>query len=352
MIIYWIPFLILATLSIFEQSKSNKSIVLIFICFFLILIIGFRHEVGCDWEPYIRYIHLLAKMNLAEVLAYSPQDDLGHKLTNWLFSRFSYDIYAVNSIYGLIFIFGLYKFAKNENSPYLVFAIAATYLLTVVVMGYSRQGVAIGIILYAITFLNKGKILKVMILLLIASLFHKTALLMAPFFLLNEKYLSNKFLFTLLIIFFLWFIFSEASSYKLDALYRDYIVDQMKSDGTYYRLFINLLPAFFLLLLKKKWKKNYNDYNFYYYLTLASIVSFIFVEFFSTAIDRLSLYFIPLQLAVFSRLPILTKKYLKPNLTKIIIIIYYSNIHFIWINFGTHSKCWIPYQNIFFKGIF
>ena len=59
-------------------------------------------------------------MNLAEVLAYSPQDDLGHKLTNWLFSRFSYDIYAVNSIYGLIFIFGLYKFAKNENIKFLV----------------------------------------------------------------------------------------------------------------------------------------------------------------------------------------------------------------------------------------
>ena len=74
-----------------------------------------------------------------------------------------------------------------------------------------------------------------------------------------------------------------------------------------------------------------------------------FIAFFitdlSTALDRMALYFIPLQLVTFAYLPDAIGRPGGRNHSIIaVILLYYAAVMFVWLNFATHSKYWIPYQ--------
>ena len=60
----------------------------------------------------------------------------------------------------------------------------------------------------------------------------------------------------------------------------------------------------------------------------------------STAVDRLALYIMPLQIAVLSRLPLILGR----RLGVLIVVLYSVAIEFVWLNFATHARFWIPYQ--------
>jgi hypothetical protein len=61
----------------------------------------------------------------------------------------------------------------------------------------------------------------------------------------------------------------------------------------------------------------------------------------STAVDRLALYALPLQVVVMSRLPILIRSEFAG---KALIISYCSAILFVWLNFGANAMGWVPYR--------
>ena len=70
----------------------------------------------------------------------------------------------------------------------------------------------------------------------------------------------------------------------------------------------------------------------------------------SSAIDRVALYMIPLQMLVFSYLPdIFGKKNARHRWIMILIILYYTFVLFVWLNFATHSWYWLPYENLIFS---
>ena len=64
----------------------------------------------------------------------------------------------------------------------------------------------------------------------------------------------------------------------------------------------------------------------------------------ATAIDRVALYLIPLQLFVFARLPRLARTVKGRTLLVLGVVGYYSAVQFVWLNFATHAQYWLPYQ--------
>jgi hypothetical protein len=66
----------------------------------------------------------------------------------------------------------------------------------------------------------------------------------------------------------------------------------------------------------------------------------------STAIDRLALYLIPLQIVILSRLP---AYFAKSNAEKIgltaLVVAYSAVIQFVWLNYAQHADYWLPYNN-------
>ena len=65
----------------------------------------------------------------------------------------------------------------------------------------------------------------------------------------------------------------------------------------------------------------------------------------STAVDRMALYLIPIQIFVFARLPDLGGK--DRGLTNVLlfsVLGFYAAVMAVWLNFAAHAYAWIPYR--------
>jgi hypothetical protein len=83
-------------------------------------------------------------------------------------------------------------------------------------------------------------------------------------------------------------------------------------------------------------------------LLALGFVVLLFVSPSSTAVDRMGLYLIPIQLFVLSRLPdafpIMSRGV---NPATLAVILYSAAVQFVWLNFAAHARYWIPYQLYF-----
>jgi hypothetical protein len=141
------------------------------------LLIGFRFRVGGDWIQYFVYLADVEGCTLGEVL---QRSDPGYRLLNWLSVQAGWDIYGVNLLGGLIFSAGLAVFCRSLPRPWLALAVAVPYMVIVVAMGYSRQGIALGLAMLGLVALGRRSTAWFVIWVLLAATFHKTAVIMLP----------------------------------------------------------------------------------------------------------------------------------------------------------------------------
>ncbi len=329
----------MALMSVHDKETDLMSWVFMGLLF--MVLIGFRYEVGGDWFNYVRHFDNMYGVSFSDVW---KKDDPGHYFLNWLSYRWDLGVYGTNVVYGIIFMLGLIRFSRVQIHPWLVMVAAVPYLIVVVAMGYSRQGVAIGIFLLAVTYLQEGKFKVYVILIIIAALFHKTAILLLPLgiFLYGEG-LALRLFMIIPIAYGAWDLLLAD---RQEHLWQSYVEQQMHSDGAKIRVLMNFIPSVLLLYYREEWKKSFNDYSFWLWISLASIASVVLVNYASTAVDRVALYFIPIQLVVFSRLPYLARNQVSPQLMHLFIVLGYSAVLFVWLIFGTHAKYWLPYQNL------
>ena len=71
----------------------------------------------------------------------------------------------------------------------------------------------------------------------------------------------------------------------------------------------------------------------------------------STAVDRVALNFLPIQIFVASHLPDTGILKFGKFVWKFLIVLFAFFVLSIWFLFAKHSYCWIPYRNIIFSTI-
>ncbi|MBU3015744.1 EpsG family protein [Poseidonibacter lekithochrous] len=345
MITYFIMFLIPAFLAINNRILSNNVLWLILGIVYS-MIIGLRFEIGGDWFAYLHHYVDMQYYTYQKVLL---GEDQGYFLLNFIIYQLDFGIGTVNLVCAAIFMYGLITFARHEDNPWMVIAVAVPYTITVVSMGYTRQAVALGFVLWALVYLRQNKMLGFFILVILATTFHKSAVLMIGLGIFSNGGGKLLKMFAVGIIGFgVWDAF--LSQYQ-DRLIQNYVTAQMQSSGAYIRTFMNLIPAIFLILYRKRWKELFNDFGFWFIIALLSIFSFAIVGFASTAVDRMALYLIPIQLVVWSRLAILMSHQFSMSMVNLAIITYYSLVLYVWLNFAAHAYLWVPYQNILFHDL-
>ncbi len=328
-----------------KQAGSNK-IVWIVVGVALTFIIGLRHHVGGDWNNYFWNFLSLKGLPFDKVMS---MKDPGYQLLSYVASEWGLSIYFVNLISAIIFVSGLIALLRRQPNAWLGLAVAIPYLIIVVSMGYSRQGVAIGFVMWGIASLDRGKFMRFIFFILLAVTFHKSAILMIAFGMFQQ---GRGKLFKIAAIGVagvgIWMSFVEQSS---SALWKNYVDAEMESQGATIRVLLNFLPAVLLLVYRKEWKAHFNDYGLWVMIALASIASVGLVSFASTAVDRMALYFIPIQIVVFARLPFLAQRRISPKTTTILIILLYVLVMYVWLFHAANSRYWIPYHNILFMGL-
>lgn len=349
MITYWMMYLFPALMALLGENRRRTPLMpFFFIGFFFALLIGLRHQVGGDWPNYLRHYDQVIGISFSEAFIFSK--DYGHQALNWIMAQWDLGVYGTNVIYGTVFMTGLVKFSRQQLYAWIAMAVAVPYMVVVVAMGYSRQAMALGIFMWAITYLSQRKLFTYLVMLLIAALFHKSAIILLPLgMFLYEK---GKILRLLMIIplgIGAWDLLLADSQ---ENLWYQYVERDMQSTGAQIRVAMNFLPAMLLLMYRKKWKRSFDDYTFWFWIAIGSIIAMGLVGVASTAVDRIALYFIPIQLAVYARLPYLMRSQLSPSVTKVLIVMMYTLVLFVWLNFGTFSGWWLPYENLLWMGLF
>ena len=323
-----------------KQRQVSVSPIILF-SVIAIFMIGFRFRVGGDWGSYLSMLFEFQYLSFENALSIS---DAGYAALNWFMYQAGWGIYGVNLVCGAIFMAGLSVFALRTANPWLAILVAVPYLLVVVAMGYTRQAAALGFELLALTALSQNKYWKFYIYIICGTFFHKTAIVLILLGIFSKQSLYSPLRIILaLIITYLSFNAFMADYYE--SLIKNYIQSEMESTGAMIRVMMNALPAILFLFLYRKWHKQLTIDSHWLYFALMSLACIPMLEFTSTAVDRMALYLAPLQLYVWANLPLI----MKSSRLNILIVFYHATILFVWLNYATHARYWIPYQSVIFQ---
>jgi hypothetical protein len=343
MIPYWLLFgyvFFAASLSNSSASGRQPSTMPFLIGMAIIaLMIGLRFEVGSDWFTYDVLYRLAGRFDLWQALMIG---DPGYQLINWVGQELGLGLWLVNLICALIFSWGLYRFASVQTDPWLALVVAIPYLVIVVAMGYTRQSVAIGITMAGLACLQRGgSVMKFAVYVAVAALFHKTAVVVLPLVVLAAD--RNRFLNLLGGLAAMLLLYDLLLADSVDQFVSNYIDAEYNSQGAAIRVVMSLVPATIFLLARRKFQyltfddrlwRNYSLAAWLFLVLLLVLPS-------STAVDRLALYVIPLQLAILSRTP---RAFDSPGAVRLAVMAYSAAVLFVWLNFAKHAHAWLPYQ--------
>jgi hypothetical protein len=246
--------------------------------------------------------------------------------------------------------FGIHVFCREQPLPWLALLVAVPYLIIVVSMGYSRQAAALGLVLVGFTALGKQETRKFIFWVLLGALFHKSAVILLPIAGLAAT--QNR-LWTLA-----WVgIISALGAFLLvsddvDNLWRNYVTDEtlaFASQGAAVRVLMNAVPSVLLILFRKRIFYDEIERKLWLWMSLFSLLCIFGLSFSATATDRLALYFIPIQLFAFSRVPYLTRDKGTFYLIVAAVVSYYALVMFVWLNFATHARYWLPFKLYIFS---
>jgi hypothetical protein len=346
---YWILFLVPAALAVTRLAPAKETcrssrlpdtwwVALVM----LVMMIGLRHEVGGDWSIYLEMFEVYTGSSDADQLPYQdPMYIMLNKLSSWT----GLGIYLLNLVSAAFFSWGLVVFCRAQPRPWLALAVAVPYLITVVAMGYTRQGAAIGIAMLAIVALSHGSTMRFMLCIAMAALFHKSAIILVPLAVLAK---TKRRAFT-----YLWVMLTGVVLYILllqeamDFLIHGYIQSEYQSSGAAIRIAMNASPAAIFLLFRKRFQLEPAQQTFWTWMAWSALLFIVLLNVSpsSTAVDRVALYWIPLQLFVLSRLPnVLGPKNGRNAFWVCAVVAYSATVHFVWLVFADTSFAWLPYQ--------
>ncbi len=329
------------------EKKGLEYLVISFSAF--ILCTGYM--TGSDWRGYELLYNDISISNLSTVSR------------EWLFYLYmlSFKFIGVQFFHFLIFtkaiifidtIRVLTKYSKNDLFSVFFFLAYSVFGLFLFVDNPLRFMIALGIAMHAFDHIIKRQPIRFIITVLIAFLFHITAIVIIPAYFVKQIRLSK---FKIILFYSLfYFLFSTSMLltilevlYKywpntINMLFRTYILKAQLETMT--TLSIGLVFHYFLFLIIVLNKDNIENSLYGKYLFAFAIIYFILFKIgliFPTAF-RLALYFIPFfiaSLCIIFKSSFLSSYYIKPVVVLYLLFSLYDNVYNSWTYY--------PYSNYF-----
>lgn len=173
----------------FCREKRKKYIICVGICLLLLLVLK-KENIGSDTGPYILRFYCFGNTswrNLSQV-ATNVESELGYAVFNKiLYYLFPYRR-TIIYVTAFIFIFGyciwIYEKSKNPCLSFILFVCLGIYGGCFLLF---RQMIATVITMLSYQYMEKGNLKKFLLVILIASFFHTSALCMLPIYFLKDK---------------------------------------------------------------------------------------------------------------------------------------------------------------------
>lgn len=340
---YWLMFLIpvWATLQPARLKPGQSRAMLACVGVTFAVMMGLRYQVGGDWGQYGRLFAQVSRLDFAGAVG---RGDPGYYGLGWLIAQAGGGISVLNLICAAVMMWGTVTFCRAQPNPWLALLVAVPYMLVVVGMGYSRQAVALGFALLGLVALGNGRARAFVIWVAIGATFHKSAVLLLPIAAL--AFSRNRFQTSILVgstTLLLYYLLLRDSS---EALWQNYVEADYQSDGGLIRVIMNALPAALLILFRKRLLPDNKERKLWLWIAMFSLLCLPLVGLASTAVDRVALYLIPIQLFVFARIPRLATTVKTRTQLVVAIVAYYAGVLFVWLNFAANASYWLPYKFI------
>jgi hypothetical protein len=315
-----------------------------------VLFVGFRFEVGPDWMQY-GYIHSsLAYQSFWDVIAQA--EPLSYVLF-WASEQMGYHIYFSNLVAAVIMLTGVFAFARRTVNPWLAVVSATPYFIIVMGMSGVRQTMAAGIILFLFSRWERYSFIKRGIFILIAAMFHTSALVNNVFLVIKLNIaMRYKLALAVLITIATLYISLGVSVYSDNIM--QYQQRYLESDvidesfGSIYHIAMIAVPAMLGFIYKRRIFPSIHSASLMNFGLYASVVIFFLNFFSSTVASRLTvyLYFVPMMVY-----PALVATYGRRGqmASMFAVIIFHMLILLAWFTFGNHAFAYNDYKNIIFE---
>ena len=254
MMIYYLIFSAIF-ISVFSKQKKLFLLLNFFITGLLVVL---RDNVGNDFSAYSNIFN-----EIKEGGGY--YFEIGYTILNIISPNF-FIVIILTTIISFFFLYKSIMYFNKEN-PNLSLFIYFAYFLILFNFHLIRQGVAIAIVLYSYKYIYERSFFKFLLFIIFASFFHKTALIMIPFYYFTNLKLSNKSKYIILIGCFIstlispylvehlrtfLMLFEYTSRYAEVYFSKHYILNYGLSLG----LIFDYLMFFYLLYLHKNSEKS------------------------------------------------------------------------------------------------
>jgi hypothetical protein len=327
-------------------SGTRFSFLWVLAALTLVAIIGLRWETGGDWGNYDRIVQsALWTENRFGLLG-----DPGFRAVTLIAARSSYGMLVVTMISAIVVTAGLIRFCLAQPRPWLCLAVVIPYFVVVMGMGYIRQGMAISLLLLALIAVQQGNVLRFVLWVLAAAMFHSTALIFLSLALFMAR--IHPFARLLLLIGAGLVLALAATGERTGLLLTNYVDQEMTSSGAAVRLAMTALPGAILLYWRERFDLTSSERWIWMMLSVGGIAALALVLVFptSTAIDRIGLYLLPLQLFVYARLPdALAGNDRTARVLVTGVIVLYAAAFYVWLNFAVNVEYWLPYRFFLFE---
>jgi hypothetical protein len=340
---YWSLFLWPATGALVQAqtgSKPSKSALFLFAAV-LAVVIGLRYRIGMDWDTYLDHLLEAQTLTWQEALRNGePADGLLHVIA----AATGTGVWLVNLACGIVFASGLLAFCRSTPNPWLAFVVGLPYMAIVMAMNYTRQGAALGLVLWGLLALQHGKVRRFALLIVLAAMFHKSAALLLP---LGALAGTRNWFWT-----FLWTSAASVLAYVFllagtqTAVFDNYFGQRMVSDGANVRVAMNSSAALLFLALRKHFGLVPDARRLW---TRYSLITLLFIPAVmlspsSTAVDRVALYFMPLQVLVLAQLPQVARRPSFGTALVYLVVGAYAAVLFVWFSYSPYGPAWVPYR--------
>jgi hypothetical protein len=329
-----------------DRKGSRISLAALFLVFSIL--IGLRTNTGGDWINYEDFSELLSLQPFSGI--FSQGSEAGFVIITWLSNQIGWGVYGASAFCGIVLTYAVIRFARHQPDSWLAITAAVPYLLIVVGMGYIRQAAAIGFIILALLNFDEHKRFWCGAFIVLAALFHTSAIVIIPFFAVIIARRNILYLVPVIIGSIPVFYFSLREKYN--AMVEYYINQEYDSSGALIRLLMNAIPSVVFLLFRKRFQLSEDMKLIWTMFAVASclLIGAFVVSPSSTVVDRLGLYLIPIQLMVFGNLStVLGRRLDEARLINLLGILYYAAVQFIWLNFATNAYAWLPYHFLLFS---
>lgn len=346
MLPYWLLFGACAIGALIAQSQVDESRphpMLWVMGLVIALMVGLRYEIGADWDAYLDIFEISSYSSIEQSLARS---DPAFQLINWWAADNNWRIWVVNLVCGGLFSWGLIRFCLVQPFPWIALTVAVPYVVIVVAMGYTRQGAALGIIFAGLAnYLRRESILKFAAYIAFAATFHATAVVAFVLVALTSR--RNRlvnFIGAIAVAILFYNLFLSSS---VERFYGIYIKTGYSSQGALIRVLMDVSAAALFVFAGRKLAFSEIEYKIWRNFAIASFAALaaLLISPSSTAVDRLAVYLLPIQIAVFGRLPALAAR---NEFGRWVPILLLGIVQFVWLNFAQFARLWLPYQTFLF----